>query len=291
MRIIKHFIEFLVVKIFFTLFRCVSIDTASNIGGFIGRNVGVYLPVSKIAYNNIKMTFTCLDDREIKDIIFKMWDNLGRVFGEFPHIYNLSKEEFGKRVEVQGIENLNYIKDNQNSGIFFSAHMANWEITPRIPIEHNMNLALIYRAANNKRVDQVICKERNKYGIQLITKGAKMAKQIIASLKTGNAIAMLVDQKMNDGIKVPLLGYNAMTPTAIAKLALKFNCPIIPAQVIRKKGAYFTVKIFSPLEIKVSNNNSQDIFNIMYNINNILSTWITEYPEQWFWVHKRWGNI
>ncbi|MFV9875134.1 MAG: lipid A biosynthesis lauroyl acyltransferase [Rickettsiales endosymbiont of Dermacentor nuttalli] len=288
MRIIKHWIEFFIVRIFFALFSCVGIDRASSIGGWIGRNIGVYLPVSKVAYRNIKMILKHLDDDEVKDIICRMWDNLGRVFGEFPHIYNLSQEEFVKRVEVQGIENLDYIRHNLNSGIFFSAHMANWEISPRIPIEHGIKLALIYRAANNQLVDKLICKERSRCGVQLITKGAKMAKEIISGLKIGSAIAMLVDQKMNDGIKVPLLGYDAMTPTAIAKLALKFNCPIIPAQVVRKKGAYFMVKILPPLEIKV-NNNTQDIFDIMYNINNLLGQWITEYPEQWFWVHKRWG--
>jgi KDO2-lipid IV(A) lauroyltransferase len=213
-----------------------------------------------------------------------MWENLGRVFGEFPHIYRISDEEFFRRIHINGAENLEFLKNSPVSGIFFSAHMGNWEISPRIPITHGIKTALIYRPANNQYTDKIINKERMRDNIKFIPKGAEGAKLVINSIKQRVTLAMLVDQKMNDGIEVPFFGINSMTAPAIARLALKYGCPVVPTQVIREKGAYFTVNIFPPLII----NQNDDITKIMKNINEIMEKWIREKPSQWFWVHKRW---
>ena len=111
---------------------------------------------------------------------------------------------------------------------------------------------------------------------------------MIRALNRGDKIAMLVDQKMNDGISVPFLGREAMTAPALAELALRYNCPVIPARVERLKHAKFRVTFYPPLEFTSSGDKKSDVFAIMEQINCLLGAWITERPEQWLRLHNRW---
>ena len=119
-------------------------------------------------------------------------------------------------------------------------------------------------------------------------KGPVGARYIIKAIKNGEHIGMLVDQKQNDGIAVPFFGKDAMTASAIANLALKFNCQLVPTEVIRVKGPKFKVKIYDPIILEKTGDQEKDIYNTMVKINSILEGWIRKNPEQWFWVHNRW---
>jgi KDO2-lipid IV(A) lauroyltransferase len=283
MKKLRNIIELFFVKLAFWCFSRMSLPQASNIGAKIACLIGPNLKVNHIAHTNLKIAFPALSKTERDKIIFAMWDNLGRVFAEFPHVYNLTTEEFNHYVEVEGRENLAMVKEQ--GGILFSAHMANWELAPRIPADYGINIQLIYRPANNKDVDEIICRERNKRNVGIISKGSRDIKKIIIALQNKKAIGMLLDQKMNEGMSVPFFGRDAMTSTTIAKLALKFNCPIIPTQVTRLgKGPYFKVTILPPLIIKPT------IEEILLDINQLIEQWITEHPHEWFWLHKRWGK-
>ena len=121
-------------------------------------------------------------------------------------------------------------------------------------------------------------------------RGAAVGKDLIKAIKAKYAISMLVDQKMNDGIKVPFFGRPAMTAHAIARLALQFGYPIVPCQIVRTKGSYFRVIIHPPIDIQKTNNTDTDCYNIMLKINRILEGWIKENPSQWLWFHNRWGR-
>ena len=282
---IKYLIEYLIVKFLFFYFRRFNIDQASDQGAFIAKLIGPRLPINKIARNNIKRAMADKSEQEINEIIISMWDNIGRVAAEFPHIFSLSLEEFNKRIQIEGKENIIL---NQYGMIFFSGHLANWEVAPRYTASIGLDTALIYRKANNKMVDNLMQKERAKNNIKIIAKGVSAAKRIIEHLKNAKVIAMLVDQKMNDGIAVPFFGIDAMTAPAIARMAIKHHVQIIPSQIIRVNKGNFILKFYPAIEIHKTQNNEQDVYNIMLKINSLLEQWIREYPGQWFWLHNRW---
>jgi KDO2-lipid IV(A) lauroyltransferase len=287
MKKLKYFIEYLIIRSLFFYFKLFSIDKASDIGASIARAIGPKLPINKIAINNIKRAMKDKTDQEIKEIILLMWDNIGRVAAEFPHIFNLSDDEFNIRLKIEGREN---IPDDNKGKIFFSGHLANWEMCPRFASSLGDKTALIYRKANNDLVDQIMTKERTKNNIEIIAKGINSAKDIIKILKNSGSITMLIDQKMNDGIAVPFFGIDAMTAPAIARLAKKYDAHIIPSQIIRLDKANFILKFYPIIPLVKTNNNEQDIYNIMYKINYMVESWIKEYPAQWFWLHNRWSK-
>jgi KDO2-lipid IV(A) lauroyltransferase len=124
----------------------------------------------------------------------------------------------------------------------------------------------------------------------MFPKGTRGAVKMARAIKNNEAIAMLIDQKMNDGIAVPFFGVDAMTAPAIAQLALRYDLPILPAYVLRKGGAHFEAHMFPALKYEKTGDTEKDTLTIMTAINTMLEGWIRAHPEQWFWVHRRWPN-
>jgi Kdo2-lipid IVA lauroyltransferase/acyltransferase len=276
--------EAAIVWLMFFLMARLTIDQASALGGWLGRTIGMRLGVTKTARRNLLRVMPELPAEEKERIILGMWDNLGRTAAEFPHVFSMSSEELYSRVEIEGAEHLDCLRSS--GGLIFSGHLANWEIFPRVAKEKGLTLTLVYREANNPAVNRFINNTRRKNDLDVLPKGNSGARKIVSALRQGATIAMLVDQKMNEGISVPFFGLPAMTAPAMAKLALAYNCPVVPATMVRLSGARFKVTILPPMAITPE----QDANDIMLQVNEMLESWIRQRPEQWFWVHQRWGK-
>lgn len=286
---IKHLLQAFAVKILYCFFKILPIKISSSIGGFIGRSLGRFVKVNKVARRNIQKAFPDFSDQQVELTIQQMWDNLGRVVGEFPHMTNYKGEDFAKIVEVEGAEHIKTAGESGKTVIFFSGHFANWEIVPKTIFEKGCPaINLVYRKSNNPYIDKLILDVRNNYQAGCMPKGSVGARMIIKAIKTGQHIGMLVDQKQNDGIPVPFFGRDAMTAPAIATLALKYDCQLIPIHVKRIKGAKFKVIASEPFNLANTGDEKLDILVAMTKINSILEEWIKEAPSGWFWVHNRW---
>src|SRR5437868_1155842 len=112
----------------------------------------------------------------------------------------------------------------------------------------------------------------------------------VGPLRRGGHVSLLADQKLNEGIAVPFFGRPAMTAPALALLALRFGCAILPARVERLRGARFRLTLYPPLDMPRSGDRDGDVMTIMTAVNSTLEAWISERPEQWFWVHSRWPD-
>jgi nucleoid DNA-binding protein len=156
-------------------------------------------------------------------------------------------------------------------------------------IQHGISVAQIYRAGNNPLLDRMIARFRGDAG-ELIPKGTVAARRAIAALRQGTHLTLLADQKMNDGIPVPFFGRPAMTAPALAVLALRFDCDVLPARVERLDGARFRLTVFPPLPLPRSGEPRADAAALMARVNAILEAWIRDRPEQWLWVHRRWPD-
>ena len=222
----------------FGAFAILPLDCAYALGGALGRLIGPFLSISKRAHDNIKRALPDLSESEIADIIRGMWDNLGRVAAEYPHLRSMRVFEPGGRVETHGFEHMDRAVATGRRMIIFSGHLANWEIGMLTSVQYGISVAQIYRAANNPLVDRMIARFRGDAG-ELIPKGAVAARRAIATLRCGAHLTMLADQKMNDGIPVPFFGRRAMTAPALATLALRYDCDVLPARVERLGGAHF----------------------------------------------------
>jgi KDO2-lipid IV(A) lauroyltransferase len=214
-----------------------------------------------------------------------VWENIGRVVAEFPHIHWL----INNRVEVIDGDYCRALKDDGKPGIFISAHYGNWELAGAQGCHYGIPMILVYRAANNPYVERLYQKGRaaSATGGQ-IAKGQQGARDILTVLRKGGHLGMLVDQKMNDGIAVPFFGRDAMTAPAVGRMSIKYQCPVVPAKVERLKGAHFRITFYPPLDLPNTGDAAADTLDVMTRINALVESWIRQDPGQWLWLHRRW---
>jgi len=264
------------------------IGVASGLMAGIARTVGPLLGVSRRAHRRLERALPGLSEAEYRRIIRGMWDNLGRVVGEYAHLGRIDCFAPGGPVEVAGTEHVAAVAATGRPIIFVSGHLGNWELGYLAARQYGLDVAPVYRAVNNPAVEAAMLRVRRAADVEPIAKGASGARKIIAWLKAGRALTMLIDQKMNDGIAVPFFGRDAMTAPAAAELALRHDAALMPARVERLGGVRFRVTVLPPLDLARTGDRHADVRETMMRLNRQLEDWIRATPEQWFWVHRRW---
>jgi len=283
-----YLIQAVLLAAFLGFCRLLPVDWASSLGGWIGRTVGPRLAQTRKAERNLARAFPQNSAAENRRILDGMWDNLGRVIAEYPHLPRICAELEGGRVEIVGLETIRALAEDGKPGILFGGHLANWEVQPYIARHTGLELGLIYRAPNNEWVDRLLRRLRDTP--MLFRKGEEGARALFALLRKGGHVGMLVDQKMNDGIPVPFFGRDAMTAPAIAQFGLRLGCVLVPTQTERLKGARFRVTVHPPLALNRTGDRAADERAVMVEINGMIEQWVRARPEQWLWLHRRWPD-
>jgi KDO2-lipid IV(A) lauroyltransferase len=262
------------------ILRQFPIEKASAGLGRTMRVVGPMLrPINKRGAANLKLIYPEMTAIERKAILRDTWENLGRTAAEYAHF-----DKLADRVTLERGEIIEDVAGDGRQAIFVSGHFANWEAMGATMRRAGVRFAMVYRPPNNRRVDQHLIGLRGEHISRLqFPKGKRGGRGLLNALKQGYSLSMLVDQKLNDGIEVPLLGYPAMTPPAAARLARKLQLPLVPMQITRRPGARFVVTVHDP--IKPGDRSVEDI---TAEINGILGDFILARPEQWLWFHRRW---
>lgn len=285
-RRLAHLAEAAILQLVMALVAALPVGVASSCGGRLAGWIGPYLGVSRCALRNLTRALPENDAAENQRILAGMWDNLGRAVAELPHLTRICGADC-ERVEIVNGEALVELLSSDRPALLFGGHFANWEIGPSI-IHRLMgdSLLSVYRSANNPWVDRML---RQRLSARCaVPKGAEGGRALLRHLRRGGHVAMLVDQKQNDGIAVPFFGMAAMTAPGLARLALRFACRIVPVRVERLSGARFRVTVLPPLTIVDTGDAARDVLNGMTRVNRLIESWVRERPEQWLWLHRRW---
>lgn len=287
---IRYRVEAALAYVLYGLFRILPIDIASGIGGRIARLFGPLTKAHRTGARNLAQALPELSQREKRDALNQVWDNLGRVMAEYGALARLWRDGQNERVEVIGAEHVQVLADAQSPAIIFSGHIANWEVTALTVGWITKPPALVYRAPNNPLIEGLLRKVRGDATSALIPKGARGARSIMRTLREGGFVMMAVDQKMNTGLPIPFFGRDAMTGDAIARLAKRYNCAIIPMVTERMDGCRFRVTFEEPWHVDTAHDADSDaeINRILHRVNDSLERWIRARPGQWLWLHNRW---
>ncbi len=277
----------------FALFRLIPPNWASATGGFVARSIGPLIPRSRIARRNIKMAFPEKSDAEVEEILRGSWDNLGRTACEYPHLDRLWDYEIDRapglgRFDVEHQEIFLRLRDSQKPVILFTAHLANWEMLAVCAAHYHARLAVFFRQPNNAYINKLIGKIRGEtMGVLLPT---DMGGAIAASraLEKGINIGLLADQHFSRGPAIPFFGHPAHTAPTLAKLALRFDCDIHGAHVVRLPKGRFRISITEALPRPEGGTRETRINAILTEVNRTIEGWVRAQPEQWLWQHRRW---
>lgn len=266
-----------------------SFDRISAFGGWLLRKIGPLTRKHHIARRGLETAFPNASEAQIGAWLDAQWDNTGRTFAEFPVLHRVKVFEPGSRVTVEGLEHLEAIKVSEQPAIIVTGHFANWEIMATVLVQIGLSIRITYRRINNPYLDARVRAKREAYGTRFLVpkSGAAGARQLLGALKEGDSVALLNDQKFNQGISIPFFGVDAMTAPGPTRLALGAGAPIVLMSVIRDK-ARFHVKIEPPITLTSSGDTTDDVHAGVRMITGFIENRIRETPPQWFWVHRRW---
>lgn len=269
-------------------FRALSAEKASALGGNVLRALGPNTPTHRVALTNLAIAFPDLSDRARADIAVEAWDNFGRLIGEFPHLNRMSVYEDDAPISVVGAEKLDAITRSDRGAVLISGHFANWEVMAMAIVRRGTPCRVTYRQANNYFIDQRIVSQRAAYGIRLqAAKGKQGGMGLLRALAKGEAVAVMNDQKYNEGVAAPLFGRDAMTADGPTRLARRFGCPLVPMSVKRLPRARFRVTVHDPISVDTSADDTAAVTATVKRINAFMEQRIFEAPSEWFWVHRR----
>ena len=284
MRNFFYLIEFILIKLFFFILIIIGYKNGSNLGDFIGRLFGPIFRSKKLIENNLEQS-GIVDKKNYNKIISKIYGNYGRILAEYPFLKAFRNNKLNKFIEIDGLENLNKIKREKRRAVFVSGHFNNFELMALQIEKAGINLCAIYRPLNNiflnKTMEGIrenfICKNQ-------IKKGRSGTRQIIENIKKGNSVALMIDQRVREGIKINFFGKAASTTTIPAQLIKKYKCDLVPIYIERRKNNYFKMFVSEP--IKIGSNKS--IKEITGHLNKILEKMVLKNIDQWIWTHDRW---
>ena len=257
--------------------------TSSALMGAIFEAIGPLTPWQGRARRNLALAMPELDAAGQRRVLSGMWNNFGRVVGEFPHMQRIAASG---RIQFSGLEHLQAL----DSGAFLvGAHIGNWETGPYAALSVGHKVAAIYRPLNNPLLSGLLERRQAHYGGDIFRKGREAALGMVSALRKGQMMCLLVDQQLREGMPVPFFGHPAQTSISHIKLAIRKKVPLIHMHTERLGGCHFRVTISPPLALPESDGDG-DIVAVATQINSTIEGWIRARPEHWFWPHRRWGK-
>tara|TARA_A100000164_G_scaffold363823_1_gene381290 strand:+ start:83 stop:943 length:861 start_codon:yes stop_codon:yes gene_type:complete len=285
MKIIKYFFEFILIFTFFIIFKIIGYKKASNLGEKIGKKFGPIFRSNQKIEENLRISNIGSSEINRKNIIRNMWGNYGRIFAEYMFIKKFKENHLSNNIQIVGQEILEKIKNDKEPVIFISGHFNNFELMAMHIEKSGIDLATIYRPLNNKFLNPIMEKIRKNYICKKqVKKGLSGTKEILKYFKSGYSIALMIDQRVSEGIRCDFFNKQAFTTTIPAQFVKKFNCRIIPIYIERVKDYYFKLEVLNPIKF----DKTQNIESITIQLNKILEEMIKKNPEQWIWSHNRW---
>ena len=285
MKIIKYFFEFLFIYTLLIIFKIIGYKAASSIGEKIGILIGPFFRSQKKIENNLKNSNIGFDDLERKKIIKNMWGNYGRILAEYPFLKNFKNNTFKKYIEIEGLNYLDEIKKNNKKVVFISGHFNNFELMAMYLENSGLDIAAIYRPLNNIFLNGIMEKIRlNHICKKQIKKGKSGTRELLQLFKDGYSIALMIDQRVSEGVKSKLFNRSALTTTIPAQLVKKYSVDVVPVYIERKSGIYFKMHINKPIFF----DENKSLEEITDRLNKILEEMILKNPDQWIWSHDRW---
>ena len=286
MKNFNYLFQFIFVVTLFLIFKLLGYNLSSRLSAYIFLLIGPIFRSNKIILKNLDIAFPKINFNEKKLLIRKMWFNYGQIFSEYVFIKNFKySKNFHKKISVTNNKVLEKIRSDNEPVIFISGHFSNFELMAQYIDKSGINLATVYRPLNNIFLNPLMEKIRIKYICKnQVKKGISGTKTLLKFFKNKTSIALMIDQRVSQGIKIDFFNKPAFTTTIPAQFVKKFGAKIVPIYIERTKDNKFKLVIHNPLVFKKSDSTE----NVTQQLNNVLEQMICQNPEQWIWTHDRW---
>ena len=283
---IRYFFQFIIIMFLFLIFKIIGLRYSLILSSYTLKIFGPLFRSNKISNTNIALAMPSADENLRKKIIKNMWVNYGKILSEYMFIKNFRTDtKYSEKINILNKDVLDKIKSKNKPVIFVSGHFNNFELMAMSIEKSSINLAAVYRPLNNIFLNPIMEKIRKKYICKnQIKKGKSGNRELLKFFKNNVSIALMIDQRVSQGIESNFFNKKALTTTIPAQFVKKFNAEIVPVYIERIENDNFNIKFFDPIRFKEDQNTNQ----ITEKLNKILEEMILKNPDQWIWTHNRW---
>ena len=284
---IKYFLQAVIIYTFFIIIKLIGLKLSRKLFSFVFNNMGPFIRSNKIIDENLYKFMGPHNDHIKKNIKIKMWSNYGKIFVEYLFLKKFRKNN--SHIVIKGEDILQKIIKKNKPVIYVSGHFANFELMSMELTKRNIKLAAIYRPLNNFFLNPFmeyvrethVCKNQ-------IKKGLAGVKEVINYLQNNFSIALMIDQRVSEGKRLPFFGQMALTTTLPAQLATKYKLDIVPIYIARNTSDDFEIEIYEPIKVSNEEDAETNKLSLTIKLNKIIEQMISKNPGQWIWTHNRW---
>jgi KDO2-lipid IV(A) lauroyltransferase len=270
------------------IFRALPLKASLELGAGLGLLVYGLGIRRGVALSNLERVFPERPQRWRKAIAGSLYRNLGRNLAELLRFPAMSRTEVLNSVEFQGLEHFEEARKGGKGALLVTAHFGNWELYGAAIACAGYPLSMVVYPQHNRRVDEQLNRLRRGKGSEIIYK-RDAAREIFRALRQNRFVAVLIDQDAgSDGIFCDFLGHPASTARGPALLAYKAGAPLIPGAIVRIFRGKHIGYIHDIIYPKFDQPAESEVFRLTQELNSIISGYIREHPDHWYWVHRRW---
>lgn len=265
-----------------------SPDRASALGRRLMRTAGPHLDKSRHFRRNFSLAFPEKSSAQIDALVRDAWGNLGAVLAEYPHLGTITGAEGGQRCQMVVEGDPEAFRGTGRPGIFVQAHLGNWEVAPAMAQRRGIPLDVLYTPLQNPWLDRRLRQRREALGGGLINR-YEAPRQMLRQLSRGVSMGLVTDQRVDSGEPIPFFGIDMNTTTSPARLALRFDCELIPLRVERLEGARFRTTFHEPVRPDPgTRDEGEKVRQMTRQINALYEDWIRASPHEWMCSNRRW---
>jgi|TARA_B110000259_G_scaffold55098_1_gene64882 KDO2-lipid IV(A) lauroyltransferase len=286
-KIIKYFFQAIIIYFFFIIIRIIGLRLSRIFFSNLFNKIGPLIKSNQIINDNLDKFIGPYNENKKEEIKFKMWKNFGKTFVEY--LFLKKFRENNSHIKIKGENTLLKIIDENKPVIFVSGHFANFELMSMELTRKGIKLATIYRPLNNYFLNPFMEHMRRTYVCRdQIKKGLAGVRESINYIKNNFSIALMIDQRVSEGKRLPFFGGMALTSTLPAQLATKYQLDIVPIYIARDKNDDFEIEIYEPIKVSDVDNNEINKIDLTIKLNKIIEQMISREPGHWIWTHNRW---
>lgn len=260
-------------------------------GGFMGSLVPFFTRKKVSEATDRCARILGISNKEAASIVRGAYKNFGKSMTEFIRLPIMASKLDGI-MTVHGEENLREAYEAGKGVLVVTAHIGNWEYAGAWCAQHGYPMNGLGTDQRDDRITDLIAELRNAGGMKALGKASDL-KSMVRALRSGEIIAVPVDQDAKEaGIVSPFLGHPASTPVGMAKLADKLGCAVVPAYCVRWLGTEkLELHLLPALKGRHGEPYGKDFQSSIDDCNEVISSWIRKYPDQWMWMYPRWESV
>ncbi len=298
---IQIWLEYIPVRVLFTVMGALPRKAALRVGVFIGRLGYRYAGgLRRVALRNLEIAFPEKSILEREAIARGSFESLGRVLGELTRFPGATRERLSDLIEFQfdteeskmSADRIAFEAERATGRgiILIGPHLGNWEVGVFAYSAFREPLTYLARPLDNPLIEDLTVRLRSRFGNRAIDKNNSVTKAI-AILRGGGVLGVLPDVNVlhRDGVFVPFFGTLACTTSGVAMMAMRTNAMIVPMCCVwNKETKKYNVFYGNLVEASSTGDRHRDVQETTAAFTAEMEKFIRAYPEQWLWIHKRW---